>query len=453
MKKILVLVTIGVITLISFLSPFKSDINAAEACPESMPIQERYLCLQKELQKLESSQGSLEKRLKDEDYQQLSLKEKLSYLTTQISQNEDVIKTLHMEITAQDIEISLLTKEIQEKEDDLSLLTQEINILKETVNQRVTESYKYSFVGTFELFMDVKNFDEVLRKTKYLIETRIKDRNSLIEFSDKSQLLEDEELVLASQKAELQIKRNEIEEEKVKLLEEKKILDQQRVEKDRLLAESLQREAEYKKQLAEATSAIAGIDEQISDLVIQLFNQGLLGDGSRVIGGQTIIGYQGHTGCSFGSHLHFDLRTPSGVKVDPIPSFLTYSGGYILSNKYFTPMRSAYRTQDYRSGHQAIDMVSFRDGNQNRERYTVPYGLCSVVDNILNCRRYGYSYCSNKSQPPVADWNLAYLTGEGAAIKAIASGRVYYGIESKWGGKYALVVHDDGYKSFYLHIR
>ena len=452
MKKILVLVTIGVIILISFLSPFKSDVNAAEACPESMGIQERYLCLQKELQKLESSQGNLEKRLKDEDYQQLSLKEKLSYLTTQIAQNEEVIKTLHMEITAQDIEISLLTKEIQEKEDDLSLLTQEINILKETVNQRVTESYKYSFVGTFELFMDVKNFDEVLRKTKYLIETRIKDRNSLMQFSDKSQLLEEEEVLLASQKAQLQLKRNKIEEEKVTLLEEKKILDQQRVEKDRLLAESLRREAEYKKQLAEATAAISSIDEQISDVVIKLFNDGLLGNGMRVVAGQT-VGYQGHTGCSFGSHLRFDIRTPSGYRVNPFPSYLTYSGGYILSNKYLTPMSKAYLTQGYRSGHQAIHMVSLKDGNQNLERYKVPYGLCSVVDSILNCRRYGYSYCSNKNQPPVADWNLAYLTGEGAPIKAISSGRVYYGIESKWGGKYALVVHDDGYKSFYLHIR
>ncbi len=444
MKKILVLVTIGVITLISFLSPFKSDINAAEACPESMPIQERYLCLQKELQKLESSQGSLEKRLKDEDYQQLSLKEKLSYLTTQISQNEDVIKTLHMEITAQDIEISLLTKEIQEKEDDLSLLTQEINILKETVNQRVTESYKYSFVGTFELFMDVKNFDEVLRKTKYLIETRIKDRNSLIEFSDKSQLLEDEELLLASQKAELQIKRNEIEEEKVKLLEEKKILDQQRIEKDRLLAESLQREAEYKKQLAETTAAISSVDEKISDVVIQLFNTGQLGNGMKVVAGQT-IGYQGHTGCSFGSHLHFDIRNRYDVRQDPSNYLVGGTVWYPVKAKvYLAPLDGAMLTQTYKSSHRAWDMVSTTKGIQDGSTYTVPSGICSIVDYYIR----------------VYNRNWAYLTGEGAPVRAIASGKVYYGTivpdgpnGSKYPAKYALVVHDDGNKSFYLHLR
>ncbi len=443
MKKILVLVTIGIIVLTSFLSPFKSDISAAEACPESMNIQERYLCLQKELQKLESSQGTLEKRLKDEDYQQLSLSQKLSYLTTQIAQNEEVIKTLHMEITAQDIEISLLSKEIQEKEDDLSLLTQEINILKETVNQRVTESYKYSFVGTFELFMDVKNFDEVLRKTKYLIETRIKDRNSLMQFSDKTQLLEDEELLLASQKAELQIKRNEIEEEKVKLLEEKKILDQQRVEKDSLLAESLQREADFKKQLDAITKVINDTDDVISDVALQLFNQGLLGSGSPVIGGQTIIGYQGHTGCSYGSHLHFEIREANGTKVNPL-NFYTTNGRWLNKGTYNVPYRGAYITQYYRPannpGHAAIDMVTLSEGNQNLQTYTVKTGICSAVNKLI-----------------ANNGNQAYLTGEGAPIRAIASGRVYYGIYATWDpsnpSKYALVKHNDGRTSFYLHLR
>ena len=340
-----------------------------------------------------------------------------------------------MEITSQDIEISLLGKEIKEKEDNLSLLRQEINILEETVNERVTESYKFSYVGALELFLDVKNLDTVLRKTKYLIETRIKDKNSLLEFSNKSDQLIEEELLLASQKADLQIKRNNIEDEKETLLEEKKILDQQRVEKDRLLAESQRREDEYKSQLRAVTAAISAADEQISEIVIELFNRGLLGNGMRVAAGQTIA-YQGHTGCSYGSHLHFDIRNKSDYRVNPFPTYLTYSSGYVLSNKYLTPMRSAYLTQGYRTGHLAIDMVSLRDGNQNYEKYTVPKGLCPIVDSLIATRG-----------------NQAYLTGEGAPIKAISSGRVYYGIESKWGGKYALVVHDDGYKSFYLHIQ
>ena len=78
MKKFLLITILGIMIVGIFLSSFKDKIDAAEPCPESMPIQERYLCLQKELDKLESSEGSLQKRLKNEDYQQLTLKEKIS---------------------------------------------------------------------------------------------------------------------------------------------------------------------------------------------------------------------------------------------------------------------------------------------------------------------------------------------------------------------------------------
>ncbi len=435
MKKVFFVLTICIFFITLVMAPFASSVQATDACPESMPIQERYLCLQKELEKLEGNQGSLQKKLKDEDYQQLSLKEKISYISTQIAQTENVIDTLHMEILTQDLEINFLTKEIQEKEDSLSILKQEINTLQETVNKRVTESYKYSYVGALELIMDVKNIDTILRKTKYLIETRAKDKSSLEEYGQKKQEIERDELLLAEKKAELQLKRNDIEEEKDQLVEEKKNLDVQKAEKDKLLAESQRRENEYKAQLQVVTQAISEADNMISELVIELFNQGLLGNGTRVVAGQT-IGYQGHTGCSYGSHLHFDIRNASNVRLNPFPTYLTYSGGYVLSNKYLSPMRSAYLTQGYHSGHLAIDMVSLADGNQNLEKYTVPRGLCPIVDSLID--RYG---------------NQAYLTGEGAPIKAISSGKVYYGIESKWGGKYALVVHDDGFKSFYLHIR
>lgn len=435
MKKTLILTTIGVITFSIFLVLSKQPISAAEACPASMPIQERYLCLQKELEKLESSQGSLQKKLKNEDYQQLSLSEKLSYITTQIAQTEKIISTLNIEITAQDIEINLLTEEIKNKEDGLSLLNQEIKVLEETVNERVRQSYKYSYVGALELFFDVKNFDSIIRKTKYLIETRIRDKDSLLKYENKMENLEQEELLLANNKAELQKKRNDIESEKERLTLEKQNLDSQKAEKASLLAQSQKREADYKAQLSSVTAAISTIDDRISEVSYELFKQGLLGSGARVVAGQTIA-YQGHTGCSYGSHLHFDIRNASGTRIDPIPTYLSYSGGYVYTNKYLAPMRSAYRTQDYRSGHLALDLVSFADGNQNYEKYTVPTGLCSIVDNLIATRG-----------------NQAYLTGEGAPIKAIAAGKVYYGVESSYGGKYALVKHDDGFSSFYLHIR
>jgi len=109
-----------------------------------------------------------------------------------------------------------------------------------------------------------------------------------------------------------------------------------------------------------------------------------------------------------------------------------------------TPMDNAYLTQGYKPYspyyHYAIDLVSLDD---NFNKYTVKYGICPTVDRILNERKAnGY-----------ADYNKAYLRGEGKPVRAVAAGKVYYGID-KYGGKWALVVHkSDQKKSFYLHLK
>ena len=177
--------------------------------------------LRKELSKVNKQQSTLEGRLKSEQYQQLSLQEKIKYINTQIEQAERVISTLELEIATKDVEIALLSKEIKEKEDNINLLSQEINMLKEMVNKRVTESYKYSFLRPLELFLDIKNVETILRKTKYLLETRERDKLSLQEYNDTTLQLEEEEAQLAEKKADLQIIRNENEEENNRLKEEK----------------------------------------------------------------------------------------------------------------------------------------------------------------------------------------------------------------------------------------
>ncbi len=439
-----------------FLSTYNEKTYAAISCPSNIDPNSQACIdyLNNELSKLENEQSSIQKKLKAEEYQQLSLTEKISYMRKQISDTEKVIKSLEVEIAAHDVGIKLLEKSILEKEDSISLLRQEVNMLEKTVSERVTESYKYSFVGAFEIFLDVKNISSVLRKTKYLAETRNQDKKSLEEFGDKMDTLRMEEAAIAQQKTDLQVKRNSIEKNKADLAEERNNLSSQKAEQDSLLAESKRKEAEYKAELTSVSKSIAEADAAVVDLIMRLFAQGYFKDGTKVSKGQTIA-HQGHTGCSFGSHLHFEIRTSSGARLDPLLKYLTLSGSYVVSNKYSSPLSSALLTWGYRPGHQAIDLVSKSSGNQKGERYTVPYGLCSVVDNILNCRRYGLKiYCGTKEdQPPRSDWNLAYLTGEGAPIKAVANGTVYYGVESTWHGKYALVVHDDGNKSFYLHIQ
>lgn len=309
MKKVLLLITILIMTFVVVANLPVDNSSASTLCPSNMDPDSRECLdyLRAKLAEANNQQSTLSKKLANEQYQQLSLQEKITYINSQIEQTEKVISTLHMEIAAQDLDINLLAKEIQEKEDTLGIFKQEINTLEEVVNQRVTESYKYSYVGFLELIMDVKNIENVLRKTKYLVETREKDKSSLEIFANRTLELEEEEKLLEKERAELQIKRNELETEKTKLVEEKNSLALQKAEKDRLLAESQRRGQEILAKIDTYRAQQASYDNAIMQYIAehgdQMANYGWVTKGTWI--GTLREGPS--PGCSTGTHLHFSI--------------------------------------------------------------------------------------------------------------------------------------------------
>ena len=287
-----------------------------------------------------------------------------------------MISTLELEIATKDVEIALLSKEIKEKEDNINLLSQEINMLKEMVNKRVTESYKYSFLRPLELFLDIKNVETILRKTKYLLETRERDKLSLQEYNDTTLQLEEEEAQLAEKKADLQIIRNENEEENNRLKEEKIDLDKQKVERTNLLAQSERKEKEILANLDATRSLQASIDDEIMKY-IQLYGEKMANYGWVNAG--TWIGRMGGlpSSCSTGPHLHFSIdRIGSGLyegygEISPWNGYLkkgpdyyaqTASGWkyyYVRSGSMRIPIsKTAILTQDHHSAsRKAIDII------------------------------------------------------------------------------------------------
>jgi peptidoglycan hydrolase CwlO-like protein len=442
MKRKNILVIIGLVFFLIFsfifLSSYKDEpVFAQASCPSSMDPDSseclNYLYLQLEI--LREQEGTIQKQLEDEEYQQLTLSEKITYINNQITQTEKVIKSLEVEIAANDVEIKLFEEAITELEDNISLLKQEILILEESVTKRVTESYKYSYVGPLELFLDIKNLSNILRKTKYLAMTRSQDKKSLENYGVKIDDIESEERILAEKKADLQIARNSIEEERIELSETRESLSIQKVERERLLAESKAKQAELLVELKRNKEIQSQLDAKIIAYINAHMGE-MVEEGYVAKGGKIGYIYPGGNSCSgsSGPHLHFGASTTSSG------SFYTnidlYKGGYLamgapsgvpiapdgwdykllLPGKYSVPIAGSgvYITQDY------------HDPNLN---YVQDYGETQFYATDLS--KLGGSA------------NATVLAAEAGWV---SRGRDYCGQD------YVIIKHPNGYRTIYVHL-
>ena len=417
----------------------KVDIFAQTSCPSNIDPDsvecKEYLEAQHAL--LQKEKGKVQAQLKDEEYQQLSLKDKIYYINGQIEHTEITIQSLEVEIAANDISTKLLEKEILEMEDSISVLGQEISILGNTVNKRVSESYKYSFIGPIELFLDVKNFSTVIRKTKYLAITRTQDRKYLEEYNSKTSDIKEEELELEEKKAELQVKRNAVEAEQKELSLERELLKAQKFQREKLLADSKAKEALLEIQLQELITKSNEVTAQITALAMSLYKSGSIPANTPVKAGETVLGYQGHTGFAYGSHLHLYLgggRNPFSI------NYFTLEGNRIYSNLASVPLgEGAILTQGYRPKnnptHDAIDMIGGWTG-----------GTYTVNHREVCCKnKLAYMGCI-----PAGEYNLH---GEGTPVYPIKDGMATGAITDDCGGNYVVVDHGFGELSLYLHLR
>jgi len=423
-------------------SYYEKPVLAQASCPSYID-EDSLECLdylREQLGKLKGQQGVLQKQLEAEEYQQLSLNEKIAYTNNQITQTENTIKSLEIQIATQNVEIRLLEKSIQEKEDNISVLGQEINVLESAVTKRVTESYKYSFVGPLEIFMDITNLSTILRKTKYLTVTRTQDRIYLAKFADKAKELREEENLLSNEKAQLQTKRNSIEAEKIELSNTRDVLAAQKSERERLLAESKAKEAEMLAAYQANIKRVADLDKAIINY-INTHQSEVVDEGWVTTG--IAIGRMGNTGLSSGAHLHFGLNSGKKYVIGEFnwghfwSDIDLFARGYLVKGPnsflqwgppcswgtpcpWWSPLIYAGSTRVPLSGNY---ILMTQDDHQGHAIDLVPYS-----QNAL-----GYKI-------------------DGAPVYPIMAGQLYKGVDG-YGGKYAIVYHENEMVSVYLHLQ
>lgn len=444
LKKLSQITILGIVSfgLFNILEQKPLEFTKVEAyeskCPEDMSLEACLEFLKEQANGINEELDSIGGKITDEDYKQLDISQQIAYTNGLISSTQSKIDLLENKIDQNNVEVKILGDEIQVIEDDIHTASQEINKLENAIQKRVGISYKYGSFSPIEMLMNTSELDLITRQIQYLKKTKERDRELLVNMSDQIKRLENDKEILAEKKLEVQKKREENEEKKTEIFSERVTLDQQRAQQGGLLAESQKRKAEYLASLSELENIQHSVTAQITQVIFQLYEQGQIQANTPVKAGD-IIGLQGNTGLSTGSHLHFEYRI-NGVLQNPnaIGCMSVSRGAMGVPGDCVIPVDSGYvsgypHTYTPSLWH-AVDFVSLSHGNQPG---TYNWG------EAVSCRTLPFSL--------PAGWRST--RGEGAFIRAVKDGKVTAVQSDDCGGKFVIVDHGGGHTSLYLHLK
>ncbi len=404
-----------------------------EKLAEDKTLEQCYEDLNKRAQELERRSKELSQSISQERYNQLSLSQQITYMQNKIAETENAIQRIEVELETKNVEIRMIQRDIEETRNNIETISQETNNLENSIEKRITISYKYSFLNPLELILKTEDFDMLFRKLKYLNESRRNDRIILENMFEQNAQLDQEKASLEGNQLSLENTRIEVENKKKQLFAEKQNLASQQATHANLLEQSRKNEASYEADLAEARREQDQVTEMITAIIRQMYERGQIALDRRVSRGE-IIGFQGYTGFTYGSHLHFEVYN-SGGRVNPFAAGFFTGGnlyGVVGPNTYHQPLAGGILTQTYHGGHRAIDLVSRSHGDQTGGTYQGAEIRCYGM--VRRAGRYN-------------------SRGTGAPVHAVTDGYVSGMLVDACGGKYVILKHDDGGSSLYLHLQ
>ncbi|HEX7456734.1 MAG TPA: peptidoglycan DD-metalloendopeptidase family protein [Candidatus Nanoarchaeia archaeon] len=282
-------------------------------------------------------QEELRKKIADAQAREKSLSSEIVYLDNQINLTQ-------LEIEEAQTRLAQLSVDIDEVTDKLGQTRQDLDYSQTVADSRLRAIYKQGFVGPVDTFLGSGSFNDYLIRQKYTEVVRAQD----IELLDSLEAFKNE---YASQKITLEDKQAKEEALKRDLEQKRADLAEQESSKQYILGVTKNNEKEYQRLLAQVQSEIEAIAKALGGGGVRL---------GPVRRGE-VIAFQGNSGCSTGTHLHFGLYIGGGAAN---PKSYLDSGALSWPEKGFTVTQWFganywwYMNNFGIPGHNGIDMTA-----------------------------------------------------------------------------------------------
>ncbi len=328
-------------------------------------------------------------------------------LANQIAHFDSQIQLTQLKIIDAQTTIDKLEKEIGVLGFRIGYINDSVGRLEGLLKERIIATYQQGFVSNLEILVTSRDFSDLILRTQYLKQVQENDKKILAN-------LQQTKANYGSQKDEREQKQAAIEDNKKKLEVLKTNLDSEKTQKQALLVATKNDESRYQRLLAQAQAEIAvsfggGTETSIRDVKA--------GDSiGNVISGRS--------GCSTGTHLHFEVHK-NGTIDDP--------NNYLSSTSF-----------DYPFGQS--------DSGSINPHGSLPW---PISGSIHISQGYGMTpYASSGAYNGRPHFGID-MYSDSSTVKTVKDGKLYGGsyLGCSYGPLvYAKVIHDDGTETLYLHM-
>lgn len=355
----------------------------------------------KQLSELSNKIAELESKVSDLKSQGNSLKSQIGVMDNQIKLTQYRMDATNQEISDLTLDIDSATKRVENLESSLS------DVSRVLINRIIT-TYEVGGIGPIHVLASSSDISDLIKRANYLKIVQAHDKKLMYNAQQARNDYQNQKNIFEDKKQKIELLKDQLE-------SYTKQLDQDKDNKEKLLAQTKGSEATYQALLSETKAEF----EAIQGIVSGRGNEGEIGSVGE---GQMIATVKQGASCnSSGTHLHFTVSR-SGSTENP-----------------FNYLKGA-------------------DHNNNAGDPFNPSGSWEwpINPTIQFHQGYGNTGFASSGASFYSFHNGIDISGSSSVVKAVKPGTLFQGSYTGNGGcrlQYVRVHHtDDGLDTFYLHI-